>query len=230
MQDISIALINPNTKAATTEMMVDIARGAAGRLRIGQCVSFEGHTAAAGPEMIISLNALARAATEVDKIASFLSRGSPGRPDALIVAAYGDPGLDLAEGYFPGRAFGIGTASMRAAAEGGRRFAVATTTPGLVPAIDERAQELGLTASYGGAFLTRTGPLELAADPVRQRDELADAVAMAIRIGGAEAVIIGGGPLAMAARQLASSVEVPLIEPIPAAVSAAVAAVVSATR
>ena len=53
---------------------------------------------------------------------------------------------------------------------------------------------------------------------------LADAVRLAITVDHAQAVIIGGGPLARAARALASQFDVPIIEPIPAAVQAMVQA------
>lgn len=230
MPQFSIALVNPNTKAATTAMMVEIAGEAAAGLTIGQNLSVQGYTVATGPEMIMSMEELSQAGTAVDTVVCSLRGGVPDVPDALIVSAYGDPGLESAERYFPGRAFGIGTASMREAGDGGRRFAVATTTPGLVPAIDGLVQRTGLASCYAGVFLTRTGPFELAADPDRQRDELADVVAAAIRIGGADAVIIGGGPLARSARQLASGFQASLIEPIPAAVKAAAAALASADQ
>ena len=222
MATLSIALINPNANARTTAMMVGIARDAAAGMGPGRHLSITGHTAATGPDMIIDGEALARSAAAVGEIVHSLAAPSAAAaPDALIVAAYGDPGLGIAETCFPGRVFGIGTASMHAAAAEGRRFAIATTTPGLVAVIDARAEALGLGGAYAGVFLTRTGPLELAADLDRQRDELASAVATAVRVGGADAVIIGGGPLARSARELAPHLEVPLIEPIPAALRAA---------
>lgn len=226
MRDVSIALINPNANVQTTEMMVDIARNALPHFSSGPHVTITGHTAATGPDMIIDMDALSRSQDTVEAILRDLTHVEARRPDAVIISAYGDPGLDVAATLFPGRAFGIGTESFRAAADGRRRFAVATTTPGLVPGIAAIAERLGLEASYCGTYLTRTGPLELAADATRQRDELATAVETAIRDGGAEAVIIGGGPLAQAARELAPRLDVPLIEPIPTAVRAAIATLV----
>lgn len=226
MSKLLIALINPNANTQTTAMMVGIARETVTELGLSERISFVGHTAATGPDMIIDIDALSRSVTPVCEIVRSLAELSTDKADALIVAAYGDPGLEIAETYFPGRAFGIGTESMHAAAEGGRRFAIATTTPDLAPAIDARVRHLGLVPSYGGVFLTRTAPLELAANPDQQLNELAAAVATAISVGGAEAVIIGGGPLAKSARELAPRFDVPLIEPIPAAVRAAIAALI----
>jgi len=58
----------------------------------------------------------------------------------------------------------------------------------------------------------------LTADPQALVTALAETVERAIREGAAEAVIIGGGPLAVAARALSGTMSVPLIEPLPAAV------------
>ncbi|MFY9238872.1 MAG: aspartate/glutamate racemase family protein [Roseovarius sp.] len=60
--------------------------------------------------------------------------------------------------------------------------------------------------------------MALTANAAALDEALATAIAAAIADGGAEAVVIGGGPLAEAARALASRTPVPLIEPVPAAV------------
>ncbi len=54
---------------------------------------------------------------------------------------------------------------------------------------------------------------------MRQRAALADAVEACIAQDGAEEVIIGGGPLGEAARELQPMFTVPVIAPIPSAVS-----------
>ena len=223
MRDLSIALINPNTNARTTEAMVGIARDAAQHLAPLASITVTGHTAGTGVGMIVDMTALEHANGPVASILEQLASGEDRRPDAVIVSAYGDPGLEQAGDFFPGRAFGIGTESMRAASAGGRRFAVATTTPGLKAGIDAIADRLGLATLYCGTFVTKTGPLELAADPERQQAELYEAVQTAIQSGGAEVVIIGGGPLASAARELAKRADCQLIEPIPEAVRSALA-------
>ena len=226
MHDISIALINPNTNPQTTDVMVGIAREAVADFASSARVAVTGYTAGSGAGMIVDMAALDDASAPVASIVENLASGTGRRPDAVIVSAFGDPGLQQARLRFPDRAFGIGTESMRAAAAGGRRFAVATTTPGLKPGIDAIAERLGLASQYRGTFVTRTGPLQLAAEPGRQQNELADAVRAAVETGGAEAVIIGGGPLAVAARALAKRAICPLIEPIPEAMRAALKALI----
>jgi Asp/Glu/hydantoin racemase len=106
---------------------------------------------------------------------------------------------------------------MAEAAAGGRRFAVVTTTPDLRASIAETARRYG-HANFAGTWTTQSDPAALTADPEALRAALEAECARAIRVGGAEAIVIGGGPLAEAARALSSACPVPLIEPLPASV------------
>ena len=189
-----------------------------------------GATVPRGPAMITDPEALAAAAPEVLDLVAALSvsvPGTPSRPPVVVVAAFGDPGVpQLVDAGVP--VVGIGGAGIRAGAAGGRRFAVATTTPGLVDSITglvertlgpDRAAEL-----FTGVVLTATDPLVLAADPAVSRAELADAVERA-RASGARRVVIGGGPLSDAAEALAGVYADVVVEPVAAAAVEALALV-----
>jgi Asp/Glu/hydantoin racemase len=76
---------------------------------------------------------------------------------------------------------------------------------------------------FAGTWLTRGEPAALMADPAALRAALHAACLAAIAESGADALVIGGGPLAVAARALAGAVPVPLIEPVPAAVRLSIA-------
>lgn len=204
-----ILLINPNSSSTTTAMMVDIARAAA-----PDSYEIAGVTATRAPRMIVDPSALRAAAAEVAEIAVVHS----GECDGIIVAAFGDPGLATirAKGTIP--ATGIGESAMLAAADGGRRFGVATTTPSLEAEIDALAAGLGLKEQYARSRFTAGDARQLTADAVRLRESLADTVRTCIEQDGAEAVIIGGGPLGQVAVELQAMFEVPIIAPIRAAV------------
>lgn len=205
----TIALVNPNTSTATTARMVDIAReAAAGRIEIA------GLTARFGAALITSAAEIAVAREAVAALAG----GIAGRYSGVIVSAFGDPGLDDLRRALAVPVAGIGEAGLLEAAHDGRRFAIVTTTPGLVDAIDAMATRLGLAPVYGGVVLTSGDPVSLTADAARLEAALAAAIDRAIGERGAEAVVIGGGPLAVAARALARRFPVPVVEPIPAAV------------
>ena len=95
---------------------------------------------------------------------------------------------------------------------------MATTTPLLKAKIDALPDTLGLRSCYTGTRFAEGDPNELMRDPARLRAALAGAVEACIAQDGAEAVIIGGGPLGEAARELQPMFTVPVIAPIPSAV------------
>ncbi|MGJ5177655.1 aspartate/glutamate racemase family protein [Bradyrhizobium oligotrophicum] len=205
-----ILLINPNSSAATTAMMVSIAAACcAGRAEVA------GATATRAPAMIVDAQALAASVAEVVDI----GRAHRDDCDGIIVAAFGDPGAAELRRLVPLPVIGIGEASMREAGQGGRRFGVATVTPALVASIARLAGALGLSAQFTGTRLTDGDPAALAADPARLVEALTEAARACIDQDGAEAVIIGGGPLAQAADRLQPEFAVPIIKPIAAAVA-----------
>ena len=212
---IRFALVNPNTNAQTTVAMAGIARAAA-----SEDVLFETFTAPFGVPLISHDLALAMAGDAVLALAPGLREGGF---EGVIVAAFGDPGLAALRGQLDCPVTGIAEAGMMKAASGGRRFAVVSTTPGLRDAIDLTAARYGHDATYRGAEFTPGNPLDLMADPERLVEALAEACTRAINQRGAEAIVIGGGPLALAARALAPRFTVPIIEPVPEAVRLAMA-------
>jgi Asp/Glu/hydantoin racemase len=165
-----------------------------------------------GAPLITEPGTLAVAAEAVVALAPQLAGA-----DAVIVAAFGDPGLDALRELLPCPVTGIAEAGMAEAGAGGRRFAVATTTPDLRDSIAATAARYGHGA-FAGTWTTRGDPTALMADAEALVRALGAACRAAVAEGGAEAVVIGGGPLARAARALAATLPVPLIEPVPAAV------------
>jgi allantoin racemase len=204
---VKIALVNPNTSMEFTLRMVAIAAREAGTR-----AEVTGHTARFGVPLITDTAALSVAAEAVAALAPALLEAH-----AAIVAAFSDPGLDALRGALPYPVTGIAEAGMAEAAKDGRRFAVVTTTPALIEAIAATAARHG-HRRFAGTWTTPGDPVALTANAAALDEALATAIAAAIADGGAEAVVIGGGPLAEAARALASRTPVPLIEPVPAAV------------
>jgi Asp/Glu/hydantoin racemase len=207
-----LLLVNPNTSAPTTARMVEIAAACApAGFRVA------GLTARFGAPLITDAAALATARQAVAALAPAVDAAAVG----VIVSAFGDPGREELARALTIPVVGIGEAGIAEAAAGDRPFAIVTTTPRLVPSIDRRVAELGHAGAYRGVFLTGGDPEALTADPQKLTEALAEATRLAIAHGAA-AVVIGGGPLAVAARALAAHFPVPIIEPIPAAVRAVV--------
>lgn len=217
-----ILLINPNTSEATTALMAALARP-----RLPAQVDLLTATAAQGAAMITDEAALAVAEQQVLQIGEQFAarRAAAGDcpPAVIVIAAFGSPGLVALRARVPMPVLGLGEAAMRAGAQGGRRFGIATITPGLEASIALSVAGLGLAAQFSGTRIPPGAPEALAADPALLCERLAQAVQQCVALDGAEAVVIGGGPLAQAAQQLAPRIAQPVISAVDAAVDEALA-------
>ena len=207
----TILLINPNTSSRSTDMMVSVARPL---LPVG--VTIIGISATRGVSMILDEETLAEAADEVVRIGTERAEGC----DAVIVAAFGNPGARRLREILPIPVVGIGEAAILQAAGEGRRFGVATTTPDLVRSIEAGVSRFGLTGSFTGVRVPEGDPVAFAANPAAQDVALAEAATACIEQDGAEAVVIGGGPLSDTAARLRTRFRNPIVEPVPAAIQA----------
>lgn len=205
-----LTLVNPNTSEAATQAMGAIASEVAG-------APVSGLTAPFGAPLIADRHQLAVAAQAVVSLAGDLATAQ-----AVIVAAFGDPGLDGLRARLACPVTGIAEAGMAEAAAIAPNFAVVTTTPGLSEAIEERARGLG-HVRFAGVFVTPGDPMAVMADEIGLEQALEAACLRAIAESGAGAIVIGGGPLAVAARAIRARVGVPLVEPVPAAVRVSLA-------
>lgn len=200
-----VTLLNPNTNRDTTSDMVAIAREACPEFRV------TGLTAPFGASLITTEAELAESARAVEALAPQISDSA-----AVIVAAFGDPALEKLRNMVACPVIGIAEAAMSEAATGGRRFAVVTTTPDLSRRIAERASDYG-HARFAGTWVTPGDPVVVMSNPDNLIRALGTTCLRAVAEGRAEAIIIGGGPLARAARALTRTIDVPLIEPVPEA-------------
>lgn len=212
---MKLLLINPNTNTVTTEAMRAIAQDAA-----PPGVTITAQTASFGVSLIAEPVALR---TSAEAVRALLANGVEPGLSAVIIAAFGDPALFEARKLFPLPVTGIAEAGMAEAAMAGRRFAVVTTTPELVDSIAQSAEAYGHEGRFLGTELTEGDATTLTNDPIRLPQALLAACRRAISQRGAEAIVIGGGPLAVAARAISGELPVPIIEPVPAAVRLALA-------
>lgn len=140
---------------------------------------------------------------------------------AIMVAAFGDPGVAALRAQVSVPVVGIGESAFMAAAHNGRRFGIVTITPDadLLASFSAKANQLGVAQQYGGTWLTHGDAHHLLASPQQLDSALANAIHLAIA-DGIEAIIIGGGPLSAAAQRLQPQFTIPLISPVTAAAQA----------
>ncbi len=208
-----LLLINPNTNQATTATMQRIAQAAAPAGVVIEAATVTHGAALLTNEALLAMGAVA---TEALVASTDLSPYA-----GIIIAAFGDPGLDACRALAPIPVTGIAEAAMEEAAAFGR-FAIATTTTDLVEAIARRLIAYGHADRFAGTWLTPGDAAALMADPARLEAVLGQVVAEGIAASAPDAVIIGGGPLAAVAERLRPRFTVPLVEPVPAAVRLAV--------
>lgn len=208
-----LLLVNPNTNTRTTAVMAAIAQRAA-----PPGVTVEGATVATGAPL---LDDPAKLAAGAQAVQALLAATDLSPYAGVIVAAFGDPGLAESRAAAPVPLTGIAEAAMAEAAAAGR-FVIVTTTGLLKPAIDARVAQYGHAPRHAGTFLTEGPAAALMAEPARLEAALEATARRALAETGADAIIIGGGPLAAVAERLRPRFAVPIIEPVPAAVRLAV--------
>ena len=205
-----IALVNPNIDASATRAMLLVASSA-----VAPGFVVVGRTAPFGTALITTEDSMATAALAVSAMATSLDAdGFAG----VVVSAFGDPGLQELRASLSIPVTGLAEASMAEAARDGRRFSVVTTTPDLAGHIRRMATAYGWSDMLASVRITPGEPFALMADPEKLEAALLSACDRAIDHDRDEAIVIGGGPLSMAARAIGYKVRVPLVEPVPSAV------------
>ena len=216
----TLLLINPNTSAHVTDLL---ARHAAAQAPAG--ATLHAVTAPFGAAYIASEAAAATAAQAVPAAwAAHLARH--GRPHAVLVACFGDPGVAALRAITTVPVLGLAEVAMREAdalaqAAPGGRYAIVTGGAAWGPMLETLADRLDLRQRLAGVVTVERTGAELLADPVAAEALLLGACRDALALGGVQAIVIGGAALADLAAPLAPQLPVPLIDNVRAGLSAA---------
>lgn len=212
-----IVLINPNSNAKATKSMADLARAESKGVAL-----IEERSNESAPPLLTTPKDMQNAVSGVVKIGVEAAKDK--RVSAIIVSAFSDPGLEELRSAVNIPVFGIGEEVFHEAAQNGRAFGIVTVTPDedLIRSFQEKAASLGYEKQYRGVRVTPGDPLELVKSPEKLDAALAQAVKASIKEDGAQAVIMGGGPLSDSAIRLQPQFKVPLVVAVSAAARAAV--------
>jgi Asp/Glu/hydantoin racemase len=203
-----LAILNPNTNKATTELMVNIAQAL-----VPNNIKVEGHTMLLGPKVVTDEAELAASARQIIQIGSALASDGV---DAILIAGFGDPGLSELIDCVNIPVTGIAEAGMAAAALMGT-FSIVTTTPDLRRSIESMVKKYGHAEHFKALHIT-PGSVEATMASQQTMQEALVSVALKCAREGAQSVLIGGGPLAAASRAVAESIPLPVVEPVAAGV------------
>lgn len=204
-----ILLINPNTSRSMTERMQASARAA-----LAPDVELIALTAEQGVPYIASrAEALVAGATTLEMIATHQDG-----MDAIVIGAYGDPGLIAARELFSLPITAMAEAAMFSACMLGPRFSIVTFAHALVPWYEDSVALAGL-ASRCASIRVPDATFRSVQDVQHElENDLADLACRAVTQDKADVVILAGAPLTGLAARIAERVPVPLVDPLDAAI------------
>lgn len=208
---MKILVLNPNMSQSMTDGLAAVARRAA-----APGTEIVTATASSGfPYISSRAEAQVAGAIALDMIAEHV-----GKVDAVVIAAFGDPGLLAARELFDMPVVGMAEAAMFSACMLGHRFCFVTFTRHMAPWYEESVAQAGLLGRFAGV---RTPAAQFrSVDTVQDElfDELRGLAERAVKDDGVDVVVLGGAPLAGLAQRIAGAAAV-LVDPITAAIGQA---------
>jgi allantoin racemase len=206
-----LCLLNPNSTESMTEEMSAAARAVA-----SPGTEVAGVTATSAPPTIEGYRDEAIAAAAVAEIVEECGDSF----DAIVIACFGDPGLQAARQISNRPVVGIAEASFMLALGLGYRFAILTNTQPDIPEMEELVRHNGVDGRCSGVEAVELGVAEADADRDAAVDAYRRAGERAIE-AGAEVLCLGCGPMVGLRPLLEDALEVPVIEAVPAGVAIA---------
>ncbi len=148
--------------------------------------------------------------------------------DAVVIDCFGDPGLDAAKELVEIPVLGANESSCHLAAQLAPRFSVLNVLPETEYLVRDLATKYGLLQHLASVVTIHVPVLELEADPGKVIASMVKAAEKAVRKDGASAIVFGCTGMSSLVEEVKSRLEdkgirVPVIEPLRAAVCAAVA-------
>jgi allantoin racemase len=197
-----LLMINPNTTTAMTQKVQDAARAF-----LPADWSITGVSGRFGPRYIASRATFAVAShAAIDAFATH----APGH-DRVLLACFGDPGLDALREASSVPVIGLVEASALEASAGGRRYSIVTGGALWEPMLRESLQMRGLADHLASIRTVAPDGGMIARDPEGALRLLADACAACVVEDGAQAVILGGVGLIGLAHRIEPLVKAPVI-------------------
>lgn len=216
-----LLLINPNTSAHVSALVLRHAQDAVGHLAQIDVV-----TARFGAPYIACEASFAVAAYAVldawaaGQLAVQTADQAP--YDAVLIACFGDPGLLALRQMCPVPVTGLAEAAFLQASGMGR-FAIVTGGAAWEPMLARLAHSLGYGHNMTCIHTVAATGAELARDPVAAHALLSEACKTVAAASSAETVILGGAGLAGMAQAVQTGVPVPVIDSVVAGVQHALA-------
>lgn len=137
--------------------------------------------------------------------------------DAVVLAAFGDPGLDAARELLDIPVVGLSEAALLTACMAGRRFSIVSFAAALGPWFRDTVAAHGLSDRLASIRLADT-PFQDIGDVQNEKEDQIVALCNAAVADGADVAILAGAPLSGLAEKVADRVPIPLIDGMAAAI------------
>jgi Asp/Glu/hydantoin racemase len=206
-----LLMINPNVTESVTEKVAEAGR------RFMPDVDIRSRSGRFGAAYISSRASYAVAGhAALDRLAE-----EGDWADAVLLACFGDPGLEALREVSPAPVIGLIEASCAEAAQGGRRFAIVTGGERWKPMLEEAIGLGGFGDRLARILAVAPTGGQIANDPEGALALLAQSCRDCVERDGAEAVILGGAGLIGLAARVAPMVGAPVICSVEAGLRAA---------
>lgn len=214
---MKILLVNPNTTASMTAAIADAARAVAapGTTIVATQPSF-------GP---VSIESHYDEAFAVAGVAEQLRLAAADPPDAVVIACFGDPGLDAAREATAAPVLGIAEAAFHAAAMLATGFSVVTTMTRTCVMAEHLLHRYGFERQCRGVHGTDIPVLDLESCGEATLAQIEGAARTALERDRSGAIVLGCAGMAPLCATLSERLGVPVIDGVAAAVKFAEALV-----
>ena len=145
--------------------------------------------------------------------------------DALVMAGFGEPGREAAQELLEVPVFDITECAAHVACLLGRSYSVVTTLDRSVPQIEDRLRLAGLLDRCASILSTGLAVLEVDRDPEFTTSRIVEVARSAIEKDRAEVICLGCGGMAGLDEKVATTLGVPVVDGVAAAVKLAEAVV-----
>lgn len=209
---LKILLLNPNTTAEITSMMLEV-----GSAACSPGTTLVPATACRGVPYIAS-----RAEAQIGGAVVLEMLAERHREiDAAIIAAFGDPGLLAARELFDIPIVGMAEAAMLTACMLGRRFTIVTFSHALGAWYDECVAMHGLKDRCSGVHMLGDAFSSVTTVQEELEERIVELANQAIRQDDADVLIFAGAPLSGFAARVGDRIGVPVVDQVVAAVKQA---------
>lgn len=213
MDTLTILVINPNTSDEMTTAIDRVGQAAAGSdARVVTLCSQQGPHTIEG-----ALDAALGTAGMLERVAAY-----PDPFDAVVVACFGDPGVDALRMLVRVPVVGIGAASFTQASFCSQRFAIVTPSIGTPERYAAVAASMGLSRQFLGTYQTQLSVADFESDDPSVIETLVFHAQQAVK-DGAECLLFGCAGIADQIREIEDRAGVLCIASAAAGVTQAIA-------